>query len=78
VSFKKVIDTDVTHTLTVNKDVQAHAFVINNIADAEADAAASGRNSLAETHTFTNATDISSQAHSESLSASDNYNYDIG
>ena len=48
VSFRKVIDTDVTHTLVIDKDVQAHAFVINNIGDAEADATASGRNTLAE------------------------------
>jgi hypothetical protein len=76
-SYHKVVNTDVTHTLVIDKDVQAHAFVINNIGDAEADATASGRNSLAETHTFTDATEWSSLAHSESTSASDNWNYDV-
>ena len=75
--FTKVINTDVTHKLTVEKDVFASAIVINNVADAEADAAALGRNTLAETHTNATATDGSSTAHSESIAASDNYNYDL-
>lgn len=77
VSFTKVINTDVTHKLLVQKDVFAQALVINNVADAEANASALGRNTLAETHTLATATDGSSTAQSESIAASDNYNYDL-
>jgi hypothetical protein len=41
-TFTKVIDTNVTHDLTIDKQIQSAALVIGHVADAEANATASG------------------------------------
>jgi hypothetical protein len=61
----------VTHTLTVDKLVVSQAVVFGQLADAEASATVLNPwgDGLAETLTVTNATPISVEAYSESISA---------
>jgi hypothetical protein len=68
-TFTKVIDTNVTHDLTIDKQIQSAALVIGQVADAEANATASGHDALAETHTVTSNDGWNVSALSESTSA---------
>jgi hypothetical protein len=52
--FTKQVQSDVSLELNVDKQVQSTAVVIGNLADAQANATATGPNSLAETDTVSN------------------------
>ena len=68
VDFNKVVN--VYENVSINKQVNARAYVIGNIGNANADAKAFGGDTLAETLTLTSAiAGESSTAFSESTSA---------
>ena len=76
VSFYKYIDTNVTHTLDVYKDVYSTVQVYGQLADAEAAASCNSYNCVTETLTVTN-TGIGgpTTSYSESLSATSDQAY---